>query len=593
MENARKAQSEGWNVITATSFLRFKRTGNRTIYEREAFGRRRKLMQMVFAECLEAKGRFLDSIANGVWLICEESFWGAPAHLPGARAGTGLPDVTHPTVELFGAETGALLSWTVYLLAPQLDKISPMIVKRVRYEAERRLLGPARERNDFWWMGLSGERVQMNNWNPWINSNLLVANLLLQQDPKLRLQGIVKITKSLDAYLNQYSPDGGCSEGPGYWARSPASYFECVEALQSATGDPTGIFKNPFLGKMARYIANVHIANDFYVDFGDAHPREDPPGDLIYRYGNAIGDPQFAAFGAYCANRSGVAATGKALASKIGMSSRSMSRFLPAVLEAGKVRGARQQQGLAQDAWYPDLGLMTAREKAGSAEGLYLAVQAASNGRNHGHNDSGSFILYFDGDPVVIDVGVGTYTARTFSSERYSIWTMQSAFHNLPTVGGVMQHNGSAYKARVKDYHADGRRTELSLDLAPAYPAQAGIEVWNRKLTLDRAKGNVLVQEQFQLARRVPVELTIMTPGEPVTGANGELLLRSMAGRRNVRLQYEPAQIQPQVERIPLNDPELVEAWGNQVFRILLRSKQPVARANWPIRFVAEPSAGQ
>lgn len=257
------------------------------------------------------------------------------------------------------------------------------------------------------------------------------------------------------------------------------------------------------------------------------------------------------------------------------------------------MRGARQQQGLAQDAWYPDLGLMTAREKAGSAKGLYLAVQAASNGRNHGHNDSGSFILYFDGDPVVIDVGVGTYTARTFSSERYSIWTMQSAFHNLPTVGGVMQHNGSAYKARVKDYHADGRRTELSLDLAPAYPAQAGIEVCNRKLTLDRAKGNVLVQEQFQLARRVLVELTIMTPGEPVTGANGELLLRSMAGRRNVRLQYDPAQFQPQVERIPLNDPELVEAWGNQVFRILLRSKQPVAGANWPIRFVAEPSAGQ
>src|SRR6185437_533365 len=116
-----------------------------------------------------------------------------------------------------------------------------------------------------------------------------------------------------------------------------------------------------------------------------------------------------------------------------------------ALFNAAKLKTAHQQDALIQDVWYPNLGLMAAREKADSASGLYLALQAASNGRSHAHNDSGSFILYSDGDPIVIDVGVGAYTAKTFSSDRYSIWTMQSAYHNLPTVGGVMQHAGDTY----------------------------------------------------------------------------------------------------------------------------------------------------
>ena len=214
------AQSAGWKILTVTGFLDYKRTGNRSRYEKQEFGRRAQLKDLVIGECMEGKGSFLDNIVDGIWLTCEESFWGVPAHLPDGQSGAGLPDVTDPTVELFGAETGSLLAWTDYLLGEQLDRVSPRITPRIRLEAQRHLLKPARERIDFWWMGLNGTPTDLNNWNPWINSNLLLTNLLLEDDQKLRLQAIVKITKTLDAYLNQYSPDGGCSEGPGYWAVS-------------------------------------------------------------------------------------------------------------------------------------------------------------------------------------------------------------------------------------------------------------------------------------------------------------------------------------------------------------------------------------
>ena len=90
----------------------------------------------------------------------------------------------------------------------------------------------------------------------------------------------------------------------------------------------------------------------------------------------------------------------------------------------------------------PDREIMTARSFPNSSEGLYIAAKGGNNAENHNHNDVGNFIIYCDGKPVIIDVGVETYIQKTFSKDRYDIWTMQSQYHNLPTINGVQQKNG-------------------------------------------------------------------------------------------------------------------------------------------------------
>ena len=156
-----------WPSLPATLFLEFVHTGNRRNYERPSFARRNTLCNLVIAECMEGQGRFVDDIANGVWAICEESYWGVPAHLWMQKAGPGLPDKAEPTVDLFVGETASLLAWTSYLLGPQLDDVSPLIRQRVQRELEMRVLNPCLQRDDFWWMGFRNDRV--NNWNPWCN----------------------------------------------------------------------------------------------------------------------------------------------------------------------------------------------------------------------------------------------------------------------------------------------------------------------------------------------------------------------------------------------------------------------------------------
>ncbi|HQG49165.1 MAG TPA: hypothetical protein PK373_08755 [Sedimentisphaerales bacterium] len=174
-----------WPSLPATLFLEFAREGNRSRYEREHFARRYALTNLVIAECVEGKDRFLDDIANGVWALCEESFWGVPAHVGAQKAGSGLPDSSEPIVDLFAAETGESLAWTYYLLGERLDKISPLIRKRIRLEMDRRILTPCLTRDDFGWMGFAGGRV--NNWNPWCNASWLACTLLVESDADRRI----------------------------------------------------------------------------------------------------------------------------------------------------------------------------------------------------------------------------------------------------------------------------------------------------------------------------------------------------------------------------------------------------------------------
>ncbi len=218
----------GWAVLPASLFLGFHDTGNRTEYEAFYFRRRQQLRNLVLAECMEGKGRLLSAIADGVWLICEESFWGLPAHLGMQKAGTGLPDVQEPIIDLFAGDTAGSLSVVHYLLGAELDKVSPMISKRVSLEIQRRFLGPGLQRTDFSWMGFSAHRGHLNNWTPWICSNWIMTNFLMETERNRQVNATRKICQILDYYIESLSPDGGCDEGPGYWSVAAGSYVDCI-----------------------------------------------------------------------------------------------------------------------------------------------------------------------------------------------------------------------------------------------------------------------------------------------------------------------------------------------------------------------------
>lgn len=568
------ALAVAWQPLLATRFLEYARIGNRSLYEAENFGRRNKLIMLALAECAEGQGRFVDEIANGVWLICEETYWGLPAHVGMQRAGVDLPDAAEPTVDLFAAETAAALAYIDYLLGAALDSVSPLIRPRVAAEIDRRILTPNLERDDFRWMGFQ-DVERPNNWNPWINSNWLACALLIERDPQRRLESVVKIMRSLDRFIDPYPADGGCDEGPGYWMRAAASLYECLEQLQAA--GQVDIFSEPLIQEMGRFIYRVHIDGEYYINFADAPATVTPEAHLIYRYGLAIGDPDMAAFGAWAAQTTpfGISSWGRPI--------ESLMRWLRAIFSAAEIAQAEAYPPQPRDVWLPNTEVMVARDRARSAAGFYVAAKGGHNNESHNHNDIGEFVVYLNGQPVLIDAGVETYSRKTFSPQRYEIWTMQSAYHNLPTIDGFQQQPGQAFAARNVSYTAADDQAALTLDIAGAYPPEAGLKHWTRTIRLIRGQ-SITVQDDYELdhAPRSLV-LNLLTASRVSLDAPGLIRLSAAAlpgGRSSgsAVIRYNSEQFDASVEPIAITDERMGCAWGGCIYRILLTARHPSVR---------------
>ncbi|MFO7635632.1 MAG: hypothetical protein R6W76_24000, partial [Caldilinea sp.] len=305
-----EALGYAWPALPATRYLEFARIGNRSNFEELHFDRRHTLETLVLAECMEAQGRFLDDIVNGVWTICEETSWCLPAHIRVQRAGNTLPDVTEPIVDLFAAETSALLAWTLYLLGERVDSVSLLVRPRIEHEIQSRVLTPCLERDDFWWMGFVDRGRRVNNWNPWICSNWLASVLIVENDKARRGAAVAKIMRAIDNFVDPYPTDGGCDEGPNYWGRAGASLFDNLELLYAASEGWIDLYGEPLVQEIGRYIYRAHIDGDFYLNFADASAIVHPEALLVYRYGLRIGDAKMVAFGRWLADRQNVGEVG-------------------------------------------------------------------------------------------------------------------------------------------------------------------------------------------------------------------------------------------------------------------------------------------
>jgi hypothetical protein len=562
-----------WPSLPATSFLEFVRTGNRNNYQLLYFARRFVLKDLVLAECSEGQGRFIDQIINGIWIICEETYWGLPAHLELQSIGPGLPDTEEPTMDIFAGETASLLAWTHYLLKPQLDEVSPLLSMRIVSEIKRRILSPCIKRDDFWWMAFTG-KGDINNWNPWCNSSWLTTVLLVEDDLTQKIAAIKKIFRSLDKYIAVQPRDGGCDEGPGYWGKAGACLFECLDLLSSATNGRLNAFDEPLVQEIGRFIYRAQISKHYFINFADTLPVLTPPDTLIYRYGQSIDDSSMLKLGKWAAVNQ---------PSQKPSLNKNLARDLAGLFCLDQFDETEAAQPLPRDVWLDQTEVMVARDKEGSPQGFCLAAKGGHNAENHNHNDVGNFLVYRDGKPMIIDAGSETNTAKTFSDERYDIWTMQSDYHNLPTLNGEMQRAGKAFAAADPLYQSGNDFSQLELDISQAYPPTSRSSHWKRTFRLNRGK-SVEIRDEAQFLQPTEVILNFMTVCKVSSAQLGKLLFEeaSLPEKRSSAMgtfAYNSDIFSLfEIERITLSDEKLERIWGTSLTRIRLKTQDPLSK---------------
>jgi hypothetical protein len=550
-----------WPVVKATDYLEFIRSGER---HQEAYAAPSKaLNSLVMGELIEGKGRFLNQIINAVWYYSEQTWWGWSAHLYFQKAPGGLPDINEPTVDLGVGEIANDLAWTWLIFKDEFDKVHPLISQRLRQEILRKAVMPYFERTDFGYMGFTGGRV--NNWNPWINYNMLNCFLILEDDQARKTEMVMKIINSLDKFLNGYPDDGGCDEGPSYWGVAGSILYESLALLKDATSGKFDVFDDPLIRNIGTYFPKVNIHAPYFINFADADATTSGNPAQVYLYGKSVNDMQMQQFGSYLAklNKWGENAFSGKICDQI-----EDLVLLPEILSADA------KEALVSDFWLPETDIAGGRDKEGSYSGFFFGAKGGFNAESHNHNDVGSCLMYFDGKPCLIDLGRETYTAKTFGPQRYEIWTMQSGYHNIPVINGTEQKDGAEFRAKDSKFSANSKTITFSTDIAGAYLPEANVKSWIRSYTLNRGK-NFIISDKYVLssAGSAPTTSNLITYCKVSESKPGELIFEGDGF--TLKMNCDPGKIQPSIEYIEVKDAGLKRYWPLGVTRVVLKFLNP------------------
>lgn len=204
----------------------------------------------------------------------------------------------------------------------------------------------------------------------------------------------------------------------------------------------------------------MHVDGSYYVNFADCSPSAERRAAREYLFALRTENPDMARFAAQDW-RSGLTSPDESGdIARINL----WYQFLEARAASDMNRAANAPPPAPSgDIYYPSVGVFFVRRG-----GWCLTAKVGCNADSHNHNDTGSVILYRYGKPFLIDVGVETYTQKTFSNQHYEIWIMQSQWHNLPTFGGVQQQAGAVFRAQDVRTAFSENDAEISMELSAA-----------------------------------------------------------------------------------------------------------------------------
>ena len=559
--------SEPIPMLTLSLYRELKKTGVRSHFESFHHKRRAMLLYLSIAEAYEKKGRFLERIADLAWAIMDETSWVIPAHTHTSPTapGTDVPEAYRediiPGLDLYAGNCCATLALVKYLHKDKLDEISPVICKKIDHLVYLRGIRPYIT-GSYWWMGLDGNAVC--NWTTNITSSILFATAVCASDTEKRKRVIEKAMKLLDIFSAFYPEDGFCDEGPGYWGGAGGNFFDCLELIDDLTGGKITVFDHPLVRKIGEYVVKFNINGRYYLNFADAHPRLNHDGKLLMRYGKKCDCEELYRFGKMVAADNPVDRY-----YFFGMCYRILKNaYIPEVTDADVTKASRT-------VWYDSGKIAIFRESEDTSKGMYLATKGGNNGEMHNHNDVGCLVVYYNGEPVIIDPSHGSYDNGFFGSTRYDRWFMKSSYHSIPTVDGVEEKQGISFAS--SDEICDEANMTVTMDLKNAFPKDAGIESMRRTCTLDG--GIARVKDEVRADHEADIQFNYLTIDEPKIIEDGKL---AIAEGRTFTYDKSLALVIEKVENtyLPYDDLNFKGTWRREcLWRITLRARAKEAKS--------------
>ncbi|MBU4199007.1 MAG: heparinase II/III-family protein [Verrucomicrobia bacterium] len=528
-------------------YLDFTKTGIRSNWEKVNFGSRRsRIKTFTVAECLENKGGFIPAIEEAVSDICKEKTWVMPAH------DRGLGNFNGKITEIdLGSSMFALDLATSYFVLG--DKLSRGCRTMIEENISRRILIPYKDmvtgkQPMNWWLKAE------NNWNAVCLGCVTAAGLTMLESKEDRAWFISEALKYSKYYLAGFTEDGYCSEGLDYWSYGFSYYVILAESILKATHGEINLFDDEKTKVISEFPSKIEIMNGVSPAFADCGVKAKPLASLVKhissRYGKTSGVYNnlvidIALF--YC-----------------------LAVSFPEKAEP-PIFTERGNSDLRT--WFNNAGILICRPAKDSSCKIGVALKGGHNGEQHNHNDVGSYVVVMGKEPVVLDPGSETYTARTFSDRRYESNFLNSFGHSVPVVGGQLQKTGADARAKILKTDFTDDCDAFAMDIASAYAVNE-LQSLKRTFVYSRkGDGSLTVTDEVSFSKPMSFETAVITLGTFEKKSDSALIISS--GKEKLLAEFST-----DGGAIEIISGEIGETHGNiKPLRIGFKLKIPVEKA--------------
>jgi hypothetical protein len=455
---------ESFPPLPDSLFLEYSQTGRRESCERRIRERMRVFTTLVYAECMENKGRFLKSIESALSDFDRQKTWLYPAHDPELNNFRGM----QTDIAICSSTQAWNIATAVWWLG---EKLSPASRRLVAENLERRIFTPF---EDLVKTGKPKRRWILNtaNHNSVTTAGVIGCAMAQIELPARRAYFVASGEKFIQNYLSGFTSDGFCAEGVGYWNYGFGRFVMFAETLRQASGNKIDLLADDHVRAIAEFGRRSEIQHGLFPSYSDCSPNVKANPELVSflssRYGwqlrEWVGE-----------------ATQQARVPRTDL-------FMMGIFDRdppGKRPRPPHDAQLSLRDYFPEGGLLICRPTHDSRDALAVAIRGGHNAEPHNHNDAGSYQVVLGDEAVVVDPGAEVYTSRTFTGRRYESNVVNSFGHSVPRVGDTLQSEGLRACAKILQADFALSRDVLRMDLASAYDVP-GISRLERTFTFNR-----------------------------------------------------------------------------------------------------------
>jgi hypothetical protein len=369
------------------------------------------------------------------------------------------------------------------------------------------------------------------NWAFVCHGGAVIAALAIASEmPELATDVMTKAIPALESAFEAFGADGAWYEGPTYWGYATRYAVYTLASLTTSLGNDFGLAAMPGFEETGAFFIYLTGSSGATFNFGDADEDIQDQAQLLW-LARRFDKPLYSWF------------QREHFLSPLLADLESKETVLPRLEENSRPYALNllwyddsgdhfDLERLERSRVFLGKGVSVAALRTGwSVKDMTVAIRAGDNGDGHGHLDLGSFVLDYDGQRWVSDLGKDDYSVPgyfdTEKGKRWKIHRVGTPGHNTLQIDGMNQVADAT--VALPEIDSQPQVDEVTIDLSPAYGFDEDIRI-TRTFSLDRDHKRLTLVDQIDAEREHSVRWAVHT--KATVELDGDRAILKLPGAR-------------------------------------------------------------